>query len=128
MKNNMLKVTIPALLIILIIVTFGFSSVSQLTWYGFDDGILKAKNEDKQILMVVACLVCANDEGRRSQNTSEKRRCERTATRRIVNKLRESLQHLKKVKQNETEDRVAQGESSGGYSGSVQKSRLFDCF
>lgn len=59
MKNNVLKIAIPVFLIVLIIVAVGFSSVSQLTWYGFDEGIQKAKNEDKQILMDVYTDWCS---------------------------------------------------------------------
>ncbi|KAB2879412.1 DUF255 domain-containing protein [bacterium] len=51
MKNNVLKVTIPVFLIVLIIVAVGFRSASQLTWYGFDEGLQKAKNENKQVLI-----------------------------------------------------------------------------
>lgn len=54
MKNNMLlKTALPVVLAVLIIAALGFHSGSELTWYGFDEGIQKAKDENKLVLMDV---------------------------------------------------------------------------
>lgn len=59
MKNKRLKVAIVVLSIVLFVVALGFSSVSQLTWYGFNEGMQKAKIENKQVLVDVYTEWCS---------------------------------------------------------------------
>jgi thioredoxin-related protein len=59
MKNIKLKAVIVMISIILVIVVLGFSSGSQLTWYGFDEGMQKAKDENKQVLVDVYTDWCS---------------------------------------------------------------------
>lgn len=45
--------------IILFVVALSFSSGSELTWHGFDQGMQKAKNENKQVLVDVYTDWCS---------------------------------------------------------------------
>ena len=58
-NNNLLKIGIPVVLVLVIIVVLGFRAGSQLMWYGFDEGIQKAKDEKKQVLIDVYTDWCS---------------------------------------------------------------------
>lgn len=59
MKNNILKVSILMIVVLIIVAAFGFRTDSQLVWYSFDEGMQKAKMENKQVLMDIYTDWCS---------------------------------------------------------------------
>ena len=59
MKNKKLMIAITAVVAVLVVVALSFGSVSQLNWHAFDEGMKKAKAENKQVLVDVYTDWCS---------------------------------------------------------------------